>query len=72
MSTISSFTSKENKHDVYIGKDCRKKFCEFLRENVIKIINFKNKKIILLISGRNHMKTQKYVIFVKKNLKINI
>ena len=24
--------------------DCMKKFCEFLRENQMKIINFKNKK----------------------------
>ena len=25
MSTISSFTTTENKHDVYRGKDCMKK-----------------------------------------------
>ena len=41
MSTISSFRSIENKHDVYRGKDCIKKFCEFLREHAMKIINFK-------------------------------
>ena len=29
MSTISSFRSIENKHNVYRGKDCIKKFCEF-------------------------------------------
>ena len=28
MSTISSFRSIENKHNVYRGKDCMKKFCE--------------------------------------------
>ena len=44
MSTISSFRSIENKHDVYRGKDCMKKFCEFLRKYAVKIINFKNKK----------------------------
>ena len=44
MSTISSFRSIENKHDVYRGKDCMKKLCEFLREHAIKIINFKKKK----------------------------
>ena len=44
MSTISSFRSIENKHDVYRGKDCMKKFCEFLREHTMKIINFKEKK----------------------------
>ena len=39
-STIFSFRSKENKHVVYRGKDCMKKFCEFLREQAMKIINF--------------------------------
>ena len=28
MSTRSLFMSIENKHDVYRGKDCMKKFCE--------------------------------------------
>ena len=36
--TMSSFRTIENKHDVYRGKDCMKKFCESLRENVMKII----------------------------------
>ena len=40
MSTISSFTSIENKHDVYGSKDCMKKFCTFSREHAVKIINF--------------------------------
>ena len=44
MSTISSFSSIENKNDVYRGKDCMKKFCEFVREHAMKIINFKKKK----------------------------
>ena len=44
MSTISSFRSIENKHYVYRGKDCMKKFCELLREHAMKIINSKKKK----------------------------
>ena len=44
MSTVSSFKSIEDKHDVYRGKDCMKKFCESLREHTMKIINFKIKK----------------------------
>ena len=43
MSTVPSFKSIENKHDVYRGKDCMKKFCEFLREHTKKIINFNSK-----------------------------
>ena len=37
--TICSFRSIENKHDVYRGKDCIKKFCEFLGKHAIKIIH---------------------------------
>ena len=59
MPTISSFKSIENKHDVYRGKDCMKKF-------------FKKKKIKLQMNSRNHIKMQKFVIFVKKNLKTNM
>ena len=29
---------------MYRDKDCMKKFCEFLREAAIKIVNFKKKK----------------------------
>ena len=47
-STISSFRSIENNHDVCRGKDCMKKFCEVLRELTMKIISFKKKKIKLL------------------------
>ena len=32
MSTISSFKDIENKHDLYRGKDCMKKFYESLKE----------------------------------------
>ena len=48
MSAISSFRSIENKHYVRGGKDCIKKFCEYLRECAIKLINFKKKKGKLL------------------------
>ena len=48
MSTISTFRSIENKHDIYRGKDCMKKFCEFLTEHAMKIINLKKKKMKLL------------------------
>ena len=48
MSTISSFISTKNEHDVYRSKDCMRKFCGPLREHAIKIINFKKKKMKLL------------------------
>ena len=31
MSAISSFRSIENKHRMYRGKDCMKKFCAFVK-----------------------------------------
>ena len=47
MSTISLFRSMENKHDVYKGKDCMKKFYEYSREQHNEN-DFKNKKMKLL------------------------
>ena len=49
MSMILSFKSIENKHDVYRGKVCMKKFCESLREHIMRIINFKKKTMKLII-----------------------
>ena len=40
-SIISSIRSIENRHDLYRGKDCMKKFYEFLRDDAIKTIDFK-------------------------------
>ena len=55
MSTISSFKSIENKHDVYKGKYCIKKFCESLREHSIRIINFKKKTMKLLTKEQQEL-----------------
>ena len=40
----SSFRSIENKHHVYRGKYCLKKFCEYLREHAKKKLIFKKKR----------------------------
>ena len=48
MSAISSFKSIQNKHYVYRGKDCMKKFDESLRGHAKKIINFEKEKMKLL------------------------
>ena len=39
MSPISSFRNIESLHDVYRGKDCMEKYCEWLRRHAIKIIS---------------------------------
>ena len=46
-----------------------KTLCEYLREHAIRLINFEKKKTN---RSRNQMKMQKYVIFLKKNLKVNM
>ena len=67
MSTISSFITIENKHDVYRGKDCMKKFSEFLREHAMKTINSKKeKKEIISKRAAGIMNIQKSVLFVRK------
>ena len=45
ISTISSFKSIKNKHNISQSKTCMKKFCEPLREHAMEIINFKKKKM---------------------------
>ena len=48
MPAISPFKDIENKNDAYMGNDSMKKNCESLRDDAIKIINFKKKKMKLL------------------------
>ena len=44
MSTIWGFDHIENKHSLYHGKDCMKKFCASWREHSKNIIGFEKKK----------------------------
>ena len=48
MSTIWTFDHIENKHSLYLGKYCMKKFCESLREHAKNIIDFEKKKMLSL------------------------
>ena len=48
MSTIWAFDRIENKHNLYRGKDCMKKFCTSLREHAKNIIGFEERKMLLL------------------------
>ena len=45
MSTIWEFDLIENKHTLYRGKDCMKKFCISLREHAKNIIDFEKKNV---------------------------
>ena len=44
MSTIWAFDHIGNKHSLYHGKDCMKKFCVSLREHKGDTIDFEKKK----------------------------
>ena len=48
MSTTWGFKCIKNKHTLYSGKDCMKKFCESLKEHAARIIGFKKKKMLPL------------------------
>ena len=66
VSTISSFKSKENKHDVYRGSDC-------MKNHTIKINHFKKKKMKLLSNEQQKSHgNAKNVIYLQKNLKLNM
>ena len=55
LSLISSFDSKENKHNVYRRRDCIKKFCSDLKELRTKMINYEEKEIIPLTNNENKL-----------------
>ena len=71
-STISSFRSIENKHDVYRGSQCKEKFCKFLKEHAMKIINFKKEMKLLTKKQKVSYENSKTCYICKENLKINI
>ena len=48
MSTIWAFDNIGNKHTLYRGEDCMKKFCTSLREHAINVINIEKKHMLPL------------------------
>ena len=71
MSIITLFRILEDKHDVNRVKNCSKHFCESLREQSIKIMNFKKKKKLLTKEQHESHKNAKICYICKENLKIN-
>ena len=67
MLTIWAFDTVENKHSLYQGGHCFKKFCSSLREHATNVINFERKKMLLLTKKEiNYTKMQQHVTFVEK------
>ena len=48
MPTNWAFNHIENKHSLYPGQDCVKKFCSSLKEHATNIISFEEKKMLPL------------------------
>ena len=56
-----------NRHDVYRGKDCIKKFCESLREHaMIKIITFNEKNMKLLTNEQQNIYQNSKICYICK------
>ena len=64
ISTISPFRSIENKHDVNRGKDRMINSCEFLREDTMKIIHFKNKEMKLLTKEQQELYENSKICYI--------
>ena len=73
MFIISSFKIIKNKHDVYRGKDYMKKFCELLREQAMKIINFKKNEMNLLTKEQQESHENAKICYIcREKIKVNI
>ena len=73
MFTVSLFRSRENRYDVYRVKDCIIKFCEFIREHVMKKNYFKKEEMKLLTKDQQESYEHVNICCIcKENLKINI
>ena len=73
MFAIYMFRSIETKHDGYRSKDYMKRFCEFLKEHAMKLINFKKKKMKLLTKKQQESyENGKICHICKENLEINM
>ena len=68
MSTIWGFDHIEDKHTLYRGKDCMKKFCTSLREHAKNIIDFEKKNMLQLTKGelKSHQDAKVWYICGKR------
>ena len=71
VSTISGFDHIEDKHTLYRGKDCMKKFCTSLREHAKNIIDFEKEKNVTVNKRRITItsRCKRMLYLQKKNTK---
>ena len=63
------FDSIENKHTLYRGKNCLKKFCTSLREHAKNITDFEKKEMLLLTKEELKSYQDAKVCYIWKNAK---
>ena len=70
MSTIGRFDHIKNKHTLYRGEDCMKKFCESLREYTKNILDFEKKKMLPLTKEelKSHQDAKDSYIYLLKKI----
>ena len=73
MTAIWTFDHIKNKHSLYRGKGCMKKFCETLREQPKNIIVFEKEKMLTLTKDelKSHQDATECYIVRKRLLKEN-
>ena len=71
MLTIWDFDKIGNKHTLYHGEDCMKKFCTSLREHAMNVIKFWEEKNVIANKRRTKIisKCESILYLWKKNLK---
>ena len=69
MSTILGFDHIKDKHTLYHGKHCMKRFCESLIEHANRIVLFKKRKMLpLTMTELKSHEDEKYVFFAENIL----
>ena len=66
MKTIWAFDHIGNKHTLYCGEDCMKKFCTSLKEHATNIINYERKKMLPLTKNKSNQDASRCYICGKK------
>ena len=64
MRTVWDFHNIENKHTLYRGEDCMKKFSASLKEHATNIINFEKKKMLPLTKEDKKLHQEAKVCYI--------
>ena len=62
--TIFSFNAAKNKFDCYKGEDCMERFCKYLREHAMKIINYEKKEMMPLTDEEDELYEMQKVCYI--------